>query len=157
MRFSNDRTILRLFLAGFYIAAGCVHLYAPEAHLLIAPSWVPFPYEVIVVTGLFEMSVPLGLFHQSLRAATGWSLALYAALVFPANLFHALYHICVSALRSTWFYRGPSLALQPVLVWAALYAGEIIDWPCEHKLILASGATSPSQISQTFQRSGATL
>jgi hypothetical protein len=28
-----------------------------------------------------------------------------------------------------WLYHGPRLLLQPVLVWWALYAGAVTDWP----------------------------
>ncbi|MCY0683014.1 hypothetical protein, partial [Klebsiella pneumoniae] len=50
-------------------------------------------------------------------------LALYAACVWPANWHHALQGIQFSWVPDSWWYHGPRLALQPVLVVAALYAG----------------------------------
>jgi hypothetical protein len=32
-------------------------------------------------------------------------------------------------LPSSWWYHGPRLALQPVIVWWALYCGNVISWP----------------------------
>jgi hypothetical protein len=28
-----------------------------------------------------------------------------------------------------WAYHGPRLLFQPVLIWAALFAGKVLDWP----------------------------
>ena len=32
-------------------------------------------------------------------------------------------------LPDSWWYHAPRLALQPVLVWWALFAGGVADWP----------------------------
>jgi hypothetical protein len=75
--------------------------------------------------------VEFGFLH--LTAATrrwaGIGLAAYAVCVFPANLYHAFWNVQVPPLPSSWWYHGPRLLLQPVLVWWALWAGEVIDWP----------------------------
>jgi uncharacterized membrane protein len=56
-------------------------------------------------------------------------LALYAACVFPANVKHALDGVAVAGLPTGWWYHGPRWALQPVLIWAALWASGVVDWP----------------------------
>ena len=56
-------------------------------------------------------------------------LALYAVCVFPANVHHALDHVAVAGLPSSWWYHAPRLLFQPVFVWWALWAGEVVDWP----------------------------
>ena len=63
------------------------------------------------------------------RWLAGLMLAIYAVCVFPANLHHALDHVTVPGLPSSWWYHAPRLAFQPVFVWWALYAGGVIDWP----------------------------
>jgi uncharacterized membrane protein len=123
------RAIMRVVIAAFYIAAGIVHLIAPEAFLPIVPDWVPHPSEVVVVTGVCEISGGIGLMTQRLRRLAGIMLALYAVCVFPANLKHALQGIHLPPLPDSWWYHGPRLALQPILVWWALYCGDVIDWP----------------------------
>jgi uncharacterized membrane protein len=123
------RAIMRVVIAAFYIAAGIVHLIAPEAFLPIVPDWVPHPSEVVVVTGVCEISGGIGLMTQRLRRLAGIMLALYAVCVFPANLKHALEGIHLPPLPDSWWYHGPRLALQPILVWWALYCGDVIDWP----------------------------
>jgi uncharacterized membrane protein len=56
-------------------------------------------------------------------------LALYAICVFPANVKHAFENVQLPQLPSSWWYHGPRLALQPVIVWWALYCGHVISWP----------------------------
>lgn len=127
------RTSLRLAFVVFYGAAGFVHLRAPEAFLPIVPTWVPFPREVVLATGICEIAGALGLLIPRLRVAAGIGLALYALCVFPANLRHAFDGIQVAGLPSSWWYHAPRLALQPVLVWAALFCTGTIDWPFRRK------------------------
>jgi uncharacterized membrane protein len=63
------------------------------------------------------------------RGAAGVALALYAVCVYPANIKHAFGALPPGAPHLGWLYHAPRLAFQPVLVWWALFAGEIIDWP----------------------------
>lgn len=116
-------------LAAFYLAAGILHLYKPEPFLAITPDWVPFPRQVIFGTGFCEIAGSLALLTRSLRAAAGIALALYAICVLPANIKHAIYGIPGGELQLSWWYHAPRLAFQPVLVWWALFAGEVVDWP----------------------------
>ena len=56
-------------------------------------------------------------------------LALYAACVYPANVYQALWHKHVPPIPDSWWYHAPRLAFQPVLIWWALFVGGVIDWP----------------------------
>jgi uncharacterized membrane protein len=116
-------------MAVFYGVAGVFHVTAPDGFLLIVPVWVPWPREVVFLTGLAEIAGAAALLTQRLRWWAGAMLALYAVAVFPANVRHAVEGIAVPGLPSGWWYHAPRLALQPVLVWWALHAGGVIDWP----------------------------
>jgi uncharacterized membrane protein len=128
-RSATARAVMRWVLAAFYVAAGIAHLMAPEALLAITPSWVPFAPQVIFVTGLCELAGALALVTKPLRWWAGIALAAYALCVWPANFKHAFEAIDLPHLSSSWWYHGPRLAFQPVLIWWALYAGGAIDWP----------------------------
>jgi uncharacterized membrane protein len=123
------RTGLRWVLALVYMAVGLVHLRSPHGFLPIMPPWVPYPLAVILVTGVCEIVGGLGLLIPPLRRTAGIMLALYAVCVFPANLHHAFGHVVAPGLPTSWWYHGPRLVFQPVIVWWALYAGGVIDWP----------------------------
>ena len=124
---------MRFILAAFYFAAGILHLRSPAGFILIVPSFVPWPAEVVWFTGLCEIVGAVGLLIPRLRIAAGWALALFAVAVFPANINHAFNHIDVGPLPNSWWYHIPRFALQPVLVWWALYCSGAIDWPWTSK------------------------
>jgi uncharacterized membrane protein len=123
------RIAARLLLAMAYAAVGIVHLKSPEGFLPIMPDWVPQPRAVVIGTGLAEIAGAIGLLIRPLRRAAAWGLGAYAVCVFPANIKHAAEGIELSGSVLGWSYHGPRLLAQPLIVWWALWAGGIIDWP----------------------------
>lgn len=124
------RTVTRWLLALGYLIAGIAHLRSPAGFLQITPSWVPWPATVIALTGLAELAGAIALAAiPRLRRAAGIGLAAYAVCVFPANINHAVHHIAIGGTQLGWWYHAPRLALQPVLVWLALWTGGATDWP----------------------------
>jgi uncharacterized membrane protein len=125
----TGRRRLRTGLAAIYLFIGVVHLVATDAMLPLMPDRVPEPRLVIQATGLCEIVGAIGLLTERFRRAAAIGLALYAVCVYPANLKHAFEHIHIDGIPDSWWYHGPRLAFQPVFVWAALWAGGLIDWP----------------------------
>lgn len=126
---SRTRRVARWVLALAYLAAGVAHLRSPGGFIAITPGWVPFPATVIFLTGLAEIAGAAGLMVPRLRRAAGMGLALYALCVWPANINHAFNDIVIGGIHLGWAYHGPRLALQPVIIWWALWAAHVIDWP----------------------------
>lgn len=125
----NNRWILRSILAAAYTFAGIAHLRSPEVFMAITPDWVPMPREVIIATGLCEIAGAAALMTGRLRYLAGIMLALYALCVYPANIKHAIEGVAIGGNRLGWGYHGPRLLFQPVIIWWALYAGGVINWP----------------------------
>ena len=123
------RLILRWVMAVIYIAAGALHLSAPDKFLAIMPPVIPYPKAVVLFTGACEVAGAIGLLLPVARRLAGVMLAIYAVCVWPANIYEALWHVSAPPLPDSWWYHGPRLAFQPVLVWWALFAGCVIDWP----------------------------
>ena len=107
--------------------------------LKITPGWVPFPRQVILATGAFELAAAAALLTRQFRKCAGMALAAYTLCVWPANIKHALEGIEVAGLPSSWWYHGPRLAMQPVIIWWALFCAGVIDWPWRTRV----DATSP--------------
>jgi uncharacterized membrane protein len=128
-RFALVRAVMRWLLAAFFVAAGVAHLATPEPFLKITPDWVPFAPQVILVTGLCELAGAAALVTRPLRSFAGIALALYALCVWPANIKQALDHIVLPDIPDSWWYHGPRLAFQPVIIWWALFCAGVIDWP----------------------------
>jgi uncharacterized membrane protein len=128
-RAEQGRAVLRLVMAAFYLVAGVIHLRSPEAFLPIVPDWVPMPRAVVLFTGVCELAGAVALLVPRLRWWAGVMLAAYAVAVYPANIKHAMEGIALAGGQQTWAYHAPRLAFQPVLVWWALFAGCVINWP----------------------------
>lgn len=156
-RFAAVRAVMRWVLAALFVAAGVAHLSVPGPFLAITPDWVPFAPQVIFGTGLCELAGAAALVLDdiatlifaanrkpprraagilfiriafgALRSWAGIALALYALCVWPANIKQALDHIVIAPIPDSWWYHGPRLALQPVIMWAALFSAGVIDWP----------------------------
>ena len=126
------RSALRWLLALFYAAAGLFHLFLPAPFIAITPGWVPAPQLVIALTGIAELAGAAGLVQTAspgLRRAAGWGLAAYALCVWPANLQHMMLDMARADQGAGLAYHLPRLAAQPLLVWLALWVGEVTDWP----------------------------
>jgi uncharacterized membrane protein len=124
---------MRFIMAAFYGVAGILHLAAPDDFVLIVPAFVPWPDAVVLLTGLCEIAGAIGLMIPATRRMAGMALSLYAVCVFPANINHALNGIAAGGLPTGWWYHGPRLLAQPVIVWWTLYCSGVIDWPWKRK------------------------
>lgn len=127
------RSLMRWTIALFYTAAGIAHLAIPGKLLLITPSWVPFAPQVIFWTGIFEFVCAIALLTRPFRFWAGVAMAIYAVCVWPANFKHAVDGVNLPFISNSWLYHGPRLALQPLIVWWALFSARVIDWPINKK------------------------
>ncbi|MEP3227163.1 MAG: DoxX family protein [Parasphingorhabdus sp.] len=128
------KSVFRILLAVIYLIAGIAHINSPEGFLAITPIWVPYPDQIIFWTGIAEILGAIGLMIPPtripyMRYAAGIGLALYALCVFPANINHAINNIALGGQTMGWAYHGPRLLFQPVFIWWALLAGNVINWP----------------------------
>jgi uncharacterized membrane protein len=92
-----------------------------DAMVRVTPDWVPMARAVVIATGLCELAGAAGLLTRRWRVAAGWAFALYALCVFPANVKHAMLDLG-SGTGLSWWYHGPRLLAQPLVVWWALWA-----------------------------------
>lgn len=126
------RAAARLALALFYFAAGVIHIVSPRLFLIIMPQWVPAPEAVVLWTGIAELLGAVGLAQGAslpIRRAASIGLALYAVCVFPANINHFAIDLAKPDHGAGLAYHVPRMFAQPVLVWLALWAGGVIEWP----------------------------
>lgn len=122
------RTALRILLAAFYAYVGYAHIVRPETFLAIMPDMIPFPEAVVLWTGVAEILGAIALiqpFHKGLRQAGGIGLALYALCVWPANINHFIMDMASADGGLGLGYHVPRMIAQPLLIWWALWAGEV--------------------------------
>lgn len=130
----RGRLLLRFLLTVLYGTAGYFHLTNPEFFTPIVPGALPWPRWIVLATGVAEIWGAIGLWIPGLRKAAGIGLALYALCVWPANINHMLIDLNGGFVGDgsgtlPLAYHIPRQFLQPVLIWAALWAAHVIDWP----------------------------
>ena len=125
------RAVTRWVLALLYALAGVLHLALPRPFLGIMPTWVPQPELVVALTGVAELAGAAAIVQPwlpALRRAAGWGLAAYAVCVFPANIVHFIRDMARPDHGLGLGYHVPRMFLQPVLVWLALWVGQIVPF-----------------------------
>jgi uncharacterized membrane protein len=78
--------IHRVVLAVLFVAAGLLHFVKPAMYLTIMPPYLPYPRELVFISGVAEILGGLGVLAPPVRRAAGWGLALLLIAVFPANI-----------------------------------------------------------------------
>jgi uncharacterized membrane protein len=132
MTSATSRRGARIVLVLLYATAGLLHLWRPQPFIAITPTWVPLPDLVVTLTGVAELAGAMALFQVHslrLRRAAGWGLAAYALCVWPANFNHMAQDLARPDGGLGLVYHVPRLAAQPLMIWLALWASEVINWP----------------------------
>lgn len=75
------------FVFLWFFVGGMAHFCATEAEMRIVPAWIPWPREVVLLTGALELLGALGILRFRTRRAAGWGLAWLTLAVTPANVF----------------------------------------------------------------------
>lgn len=133
---SGDRTshrrkeIFRGILAVSIIVVGITHFIRPEQYARIVPPQLPYPVELVYISGFFEILGGIGLLIPSVSVAAAWGLIALFVAVFPANINMAVNSIPIEGIpHIPWLYWA-RLPLQAVLIaWAWWYTQNPKDQP----------------------------
>lgn len=130
------RTTARLLLGAFLVAAGVAHLLVPAEFLAQVPPFLPAPGAVVLMSGLVEIAVGVGvlLAPARLRPHAGLVAAALFVLVFPGNVAQYVTGTDAFGLDSDGA-RATRLLFQPLLVVWAL-------WACGSGALLRRGRRS---------------
>jgi uncharacterized membrane protein len=118
------QTILRLGLAALFIAAGIAHFRTPDPFAKIVPPYLPAPYVLVYVSGIFEVLGGLGILVPSARQIAAWGLIALLLAVFPANIYMATAGIKFGGFPSQAWMAWARLPFQFVLI-------GLVYWSCE--------------------------
>ena len=69
-----------------FVLAGLLHFVKPSMYVSIMPPYLPYPRELVLVSGAAEVLGGWGVLVPQVRRAAGWGLALLLVAVFPANI-----------------------------------------------------------------------
>jgi uncharacterized membrane protein len=82
--------VLALPIIALLLIAGVAHLVAPDLFLRIMPDWAPWKYFWVVVSGIAELLLGVGLLLPRWRILAAWlTIAMLAAYI-PVHVFDLL-------------------------------------------------------------------
>jgi uncharacterized membrane protein len=118
----NQKEILRIFLSFALIIIGILHFIKPEPFVKIVPPQLPYPLELVYISGFFEILGGIGLLIPSVSVAAAWGIIALFIAVFPANINQAINSISIEGIpNNPWLY-WLRLPFQAVLIaWAWWY------------------------------------
>tara|TARA_Y100000768_G_scaffold239274_1_gene181172 strand:- start:667 stop:1041 length:375 start_codon:yes stop_codon:yes gene_type:complete len=118
-------TIIKSFLiiisSIFYVIVGIKHFIEPEYFLSIVPPYLPYHFELVYISGLFEILFGLLILFPKYRYYGAIGLILLLVAVFPANIYLAQSKEAQEALGATQEIATWRLPIQGVLIWIAYY------------------------------------
>ncbi len=79
---------LSVFLQGlFYIGTGQAHFTKTAFFLKIMPPYLPYPLELVYLSGVAEILLGLGLWIPATRPYAAWGIIALLFAVLPANVY----------------------------------------------------------------------
>jgi uncharacterized membrane protein len=89
------RSISRGLLAFLFVSAGVLHFVKTSFFVGIVPSYLPYPLELVYISGVCEILGGVGVLIPAVRRLAGFGLIALLVAVFPANI-----HMFVAELRA---------------------------------------------------------
>lgn len=82
---------LQFALGLFFVPAGVLHFLNPSFYLRMMPPQLPFPLELVYLSGAAEILFGVLVLIEKTRRPAAWGLVALLAAVFPANLYLAFH------------------------------------------------------------------
>ena len=118
--------LLLLFLAAAFTGVGANHFVDPELYVSIVPPYLPYPYELVYISGFFEMLGGIGLLVPQLRKAAAWGLLALLVAVYPANIHMLVNEVYLENMRQEKWILWVRMPLQFVAAAGVAWVGGII-------------------------------
>ena len=85
------RRVVLFAVAAFFTFAGVGHFTNTEFFVAIVPPYLPGPYELVYISGVFEILGGVGVLIPATRRLAGFGLLALLVAVYPANI-HMMMH-----------------------------------------------------------------
>jgi uncharacterized membrane protein len=119
-----------VFVFLWFFLGGIAHFAFTEAQMRIVPPWLPWPREIVWVTGVLELLGAAGLLVRTQRVRAAWCLFALTIAVTPANVHMLLNaHEFPSVPYALLVARLPlQVALLVLIAWVARRSRACPSW-----------------------------
>ena len=112
-----------LSTTAMFMLIGLSHLRKPEALMYMIPRFLPNPRLLVVLSGVVESVLAIGLLFSETRIISAWGLILLLIAIFPANINVAVNNLPPpGGLPAKPWYVWSRLLFQPVYIFWIWYA-----------------------------------
>ncbi len=119
---NNLKEIFRVILAVSMIVAGVTHFTSADQYVRIVPPQLPYPLEIVYLSGFYEILGGIGLLVPPVSQAAAWGLLALFIAVYPSNINMAVNLIKIDHIPNSPWVHVIRLPFQAVLIaWAWLY------------------------------------
>ena len=119
------KQVFRVILSVFIVVAGILHFVTPDPFVKIVPPYLPYPLELVYISGFFEILGGVGLLIPIVSRAAAWGLIALFIAVFPANINQAVNNIALEGIPHNQLLYWVRLPFQAVLIaWAWWFTKE---------------------------------
>ncbi len=110
-------------LSGFYVIAGANHFINPEFYLPLIPTYLPFPKEINLLSGVAEVLLGVGLLLVTTRKASAYLIVAMLICFIPSHVYFIQVGSCAGELCvDEWVGYFRLLVIHPLLIlWAAYH------------------------------------
>lgn len=117
----------RVGLSLFFLVTALAHFNTPEEMAKMIPAFVPYPLELIYVTGVLELLGAIGVWIPRLERVTGLLLIVMLIGLLPANIYSAINRIDYGGHDAGPIYLLVRVPFQLFVIWWTYFAtGQ--DW-----------------------------
>ena len=121
--------ILTIFVMSFfYIYVGIRHFIEPEWFVQIMPPFLPYHFELVYLSGFFEILFGVMLLFKRTRSLACFLIILLLVAVYPANIYLAFNEVPQQALGiSSFMASWVRLPMQFILIGLAYWHSKNIN------------------------------
>ena len=87
----NFKFAMKWLLGILFVLAGANHFVQPEYYVPIMPPYLPWPWSLVYLSGVFEIALGAFLLWPRTTVIAAWGLIALLIAVFPANVHMALH------------------------------------------------------------------
>jgi len=80
------QTLGLCFVIAVFLIGGIAHFVYIDLFIRVVPSYIRYPKDVVLFTGVCELVGVMGLLFKPLRQLAGWAFALYLVCVMPVHI-----------------------------------------------------------------------
>ncbi len=84
------KLVTKVIFSLLFIAAGANHFRDPKFYEAIMPPYLPWHYALVIISGVAEVVLGIGLLIPKTSVYSAWGLILLLIAVFPANVHMAM-------------------------------------------------------------------